>query len=229
MKIKLTKKLLGWVVVLVAVPSLIANYFLLEKYQGEKEKNMVLVIDVLDGDTFLTEDGQKLRLLDVDAPELEFCGGKESKKRLEELIENKKISVERVGTDVYQRSLVMAYDGNKLINRVMLAEGWGVYGARKIPESEEFKKLQEKAREGELGIFGPECYQKENLDNPECNIKGNINRNTKAKFYHFPGCSTYSPAIVEKFNGDQWFCTEEEAQKAGFTKSGGCFGKKYEE
>jgi len=68
-----------------------------------------------------------------------------------------------------------------------------------------------------------------NLDNPECNIKGNINRNTKAKFYHFPGCSTYSPAIVEKFNGDQWFCTEEEAQKAGFTKSGGCFGKKYEE
>jgi len=156
MKIKLTKKLLGWVVVLVAVPSLIANYFLLEKYQGEKEKNMVLVIDVLDGDTFLTEDGQKLRLLDVDAPELEFCGGKESKKRLEELIENKKISVERVGTDVYQRSLVMAYDGNKLINRVMLAEGWGVYGARKIPESEEFKKLQEKAREGELGIFGPE-------------------------------------------------------------------------
>ncbi|PIS09596.1 hypothetical protein COT75_00105 [Candidatus Beckwithbacteria bacterium CG10_big_fil_rev_8_21_14_0_10_34_10] len=221
------KNIIKYLGFLLLVPSLILNLFIFQKYQGEREKNMVLVTDVLDGDTFVTSDGEKMRLLNVNAPELELCGGEEAKKRLEELIKNEKVSIERVSTDVYERSLVMLYTGGELVNRTLIAEGWGVYGARKIPESEEFKKLQKKAKEEKLGIFGPECYQKENLDNPKCNIKGNINRNTKTKFYHFPGCTAYVPAIIEKFNGDQWFCSEKEAQKAGFVKSEGCFGKKY--
>jgi len=228
MKKKLNKNIIKYIGFLLFIPSLIFNFFIFQKYQGEREKNMVLVVDVLDGDTFLSEDGQKLRLLNVNAPELELCGGEESKKRLEELIKDKKVRIERITTDIYERSLVMAYADDELINRTLITEGWGVYGARKIPESEEFKELQKKAKQEKLGIFGPECYQTENLDNPECSIKANIHRDTKKKYYHFPGCSTYIPTIIEKFNGDRWFCTEKEAQKAGFVKSGGCFGKKYE-
>ena len=53
-------------------------------YRGERERNMILAIDVIDGDTFVLEDKHKVRLSNVDAPELKLCGAKESKKRLEE-------------------------------------------------------------------------------------------------------------------------------------------------
>lgn len=47
-----------------------------------------------------------------------------------------------------------------------------------------------------------------------CNIKGNINSKGK-KLYHLPGMNNYEAVKAEKM-----FCTEEEAQKAGFTKAG---------
>jgi len=85
-----------------------------------------------------------------------------------------------------------------------------------------------KAKEEGLGIFSPDCYQRENPDKPECSIKGNNNsREVSEKIYHFPGCSNYSVIIVEKFMGDQWFCSEKEAESAGFKKSENCFNKKY--
>ena len=46
-----------------------------------------------------------------------------------------------------------------------------------------------------------------------CNIKGNINSKGK-KLYHLPGMNNYDAVKAEKL-----FCSEEEAQKAGFTKA----------
>ena len=43
------------------------------------------------------------------------------------------------------------------------------------------------------------------------------------KIYHYPGCSEYEQTVVELDIGEQWFCSEEEARKAGFTKSEHCF------
>jgi len=43
------------------------------------------------------------------------------------------------------------------------------------------------------------------------------------KTYHSPGCSEYERMVVELDIGEQWFCSEEEARKAGFTKSEHCF------
>ncbi len=46
-----------------------------------------------------------------------------------------------------------------------------------------------------------------------CKIKGNINSKGK-KLYHLPGMNNYEAVKAEKM-----FCSEEEAQKAGFTKA----------
>lgn len=46
-----------------------------------------------------------------------------------------------------------------------------------------------------------------------CEIKGNINSKGK-KLYHLPGMNNYDAVKAERM-----FCTEEEAQKAGFTKA----------
>jgi micrococcal nuclease len=48
----------------------------------------------------------------------------------------------------------------------------------------------------------------------ECLIKGNVNRENK-KIYHVPQGKYYEQTKAEK-----WFCTEQQAMKAGFKKSG---------
>lgn len=56
--------------------------------------------------------------------------------------------------------------------------------------------------------------------NQSCVIKGNIN-SKKKKLYHLPGCPSYNQTKINK-TGERWFCTEEEAKAAGWTKAGNC-------
>ncbi|MFH0762508.1 MAG: hypothetical protein V1925_01290, partial [Candidatus Omnitrophota bacterium] len=58
--------------------------------------------------------------------------------------------------------------------------------------------------------------------NPKCVIKGNYDKNSSLSNYYFPGCPQYEFTIVEKDLGENWFCTEKEAQAAGFTKAKNC-------
>lgn len=53
-----------------------------------------------------------------------------------------------------------------------------------------------------------------------CIIKGNIS--TKEKIYHLPGCASYKRTIINENVGEKWFCSEEEAVKAGFRKAKNC-------
>lgn len=228
MKLKWSKKLTLVISSIIAVFSLLGNLFLINKVKDYQEKETFKVINVFDGDTFYLENQQKVRLLNCDAPELKYCGGEEAKKRLEELILGKKVKVEWVTTDKFGRSIALVYQGKNYINKIMVKEGWVFYEGRKFEGSDEFVQLTRDAREQGKGIYQPRCYQKENPTNPKCSIAGNLSRNTGEKLYHFPGCSNYVRIIVEKFMGDDWFCTEEEAQKAGYTKSKNCYDKSFQ-
>lgn len=185
------------------------------------------MIEVIDGDTFILATQQRIRVFNIDAPPLEFCGGLQAKSRLEELVLGKTVRLKGDTTDSYGRLVALVYVGNTNVNKIMLSEGCGRYEGRKSAESEELKEIARQAREKGLGIYGPLCSQKENPDNPSCLIKGNVAQDTGEKIYHFLGCSGYNRIIVEKFMGDQWFCSEDEAQKAGFIKSQNCYGKSY--
>lgn len=52
-------------------------------------------------------------------------------------------------------------------------------------------------------------------DNPQ--IKANVTQN--GKIYHVPGGVYYDRTDLDPTNGERLFCTEEEAQAAGWTKS----------
>lgn len=69
---------------------------------------------------------------------------------------------------------------------------------------------------------GKQKKQTKNLENPKCIIKGNLDLNSGRKIYYFPGCSQYKFTIIEKDIGEDWFCTEKEAQEAGFVRSKTC-------
>lgn len=182
----------------------------------------ILVLEVLDGDTILLEHDVRVRLRHVDAPELQFCGGPEAKDFLTKLVKNKRIIIKEQIIDNYGRPMALVYSGNTLINQEMLKSGWVRYHSDNTSQTNTLKSTADKAKESLIGIWGSKCYQKSNPDNPKCNIKGNTDKNSTAKNYYYPGCAQYEFTIIEKDLGEAWFCTEKEAQKAGFTRAATC-------
>ncbi len=54
-----------------------------------------------------------------------------------------------------------------------------------------------------------------------CLIKGNIS-SSKEKIYHVEGCGSYNKTVIDTDAGEKWFCTEDEAVKAGWRKAKNC-------
>ena len=53
---------------------------------------------------------------------------------------------------------------------------------------------------------------------PECVIKGNVNRGGE-RIYHLPGQLNYAQINMTKGFGESWFCTEAEADAAGWRRA----------
>jgi endonuclease YncB( thermonuclease family) len=204
---------------LVALVSLLANFFLLKDKlapaSGQK------VVRVIDGDTLDLLDKTRIRLWSIDAPEAGLCGYQPAKDRLTELVLNKNIrigeSFERGG-----RLIALIYVNNTLVNAEMLKNGWGRSDSYNHSEREKIRQAYQYARSNKLGIFSELCYQKTNPKNPACNIKGNIDKITDKKTYFLPECREYASVVVELNRGEQWFCQESEAIANGFAKATHC-------
>ena len=156
----------------------------------------------------------------VDAPEYNRCGGQEAKKLLTDLILNKNVSLEEETPETFGRSMSLVFVDGKLINSIIMEKGWAIPDYRKNSRREELSKLFKFAKNKKLGIFGELCRDVKPTD--ECVVKGNIDKATYQKTYHLPDCRQYKQVIMETNSGDRFFCTEAEAQKAGFAKAGGC-------
>lgn len=53
-----------------------------------------------------------------------------------------------------------------------------------------------------------------------CDIKGNVSIDSGERIYHVPGQKYYAATRIRSEYGERWFCSEEEARKAGWRKSG---------
>lgn len=53
----------------------------------------------------------------------------------------------------------------------------------------------------------------------DCVIKGNISINTGKRIYHVPGQKYYQQTKISPEYGERWFCTEAEAQAAGWRRA----------
>lgn len=210
-----------------AILSLILGYlgFNQIKLQSIKPAFEYQVLSILDGDTFVINQSQRLRLLGIEAPEEEYCLGKESKAYLESLVKDQKVTLEEVGADKYGRVIALAYIGNTLINEAVIQEGMAEYDGHKNSRADLLKQAEAEAKLNKVGIFSTKCTQPENFEDSNCSIKGNKRDNKK--LYSFQGCSNYQRTIMELYKGDQWFCSEAKAKKAGFKKSGNCYGKSF--
>jgi len=217
---------IGWLLVIILLSSLFLNFYFFQKTKNQESG--IKVLGVIDGDTLVLEGKVRLRLRSIDAPELQFCLGQEAKNYLEKLVKGKRVEIKEKIIDRSGRPMALVYLDNRLVNEEMLKAGLARYHADQTSVTSRLKAAFNSAREKHLGIFSPQCYQKENSENPDCLIKGNIDKATGKRLYYFPGCAQYEFTVVEKDIGENWFCTEEEAQKAGFQKAKSCYTKKYQ-
>ena len=99
--------------------------------QAELKTKNGEVISVKDGDTLILKDNRdklyKVRLADIDAPEIDQAYGKDSKVFLKNMLSNQTITVNTVKKDRYNRELSEIYlyfDGNPVfVNAKMIKSG----------------------------------------------------------------------------------------------------------
>lgn len=177
---------------------------------------------IIDGDTFVTTEHQSIRLADIDAPDLQYCGGPEAKKELERLVLEKPLYLKVLFKDRFNRLISSVYTPDGEVSLSLAKGGFVVYD-QTIEDNHPIEVAVNRARDQSIGIFGSPCTQHTNTDRSDCVIKAN---NLAGKnYYRFPGCGQYTQTIVQLYRGEQWFCTEKEAQVGGFTKGSDCFGK----
>lgn len=187
-------------------------------------ETITTVTNVVDGDTFDTKDGIRVRLLGLDAPEYpEGCLSKRAKERVSELVLGKDVTLEMSEKDRFGRMIAWVTIAKDIPLSIVLAEeGLGVIEDLDEERGALLLQAQTKAEETKRGIWSSECTSAR----PGCTIKGNYHKGTKERVYHIPGCYNYNQISINPNESDRWFCTEKEAEASGFVKSHDCPGEK---
>ena len=120
---------------------------------------------VIDGDTFILKNNQRVRMIGINAPETSHrrygkkgqAFGNEAKARLKKWIEKKEVTLKngRELFDRYGRRLAYVYlpDGT-FVNREMVREGYAeAYQKFPFEYKKEFLELEQQAKAGKLGMW----------------------------------------------------------------------------
>ena len=199
------------------------------------------VATVIDGDT-LDLRGQRIRLHGIDAPEsgqsceyangVSYRCGQRAALVLADRIGRRPVTCVQTDRDNYGRIIAICSQDNIDLNAWLVANGHA-QAYRKY--SRDYVTEEERARRVQRGIWAgrftaPWDWRRgARLDsitasNPNtapigCEIKGNINRDG-GRIYHMPGQQHYSRTRINVGAGERWFCSEAEAQAAGWRRAG---------
>ena len=148
--------------------------------------------------------------------------------------------------DKYDRLLRYVYLDGEDVGYKIISKGYGYEYTYDVPYSKQtlYKNAQNEADKNGVGLWADGvCVEDNNTteaasdsqnnndsananapanvinDNQQnCDIKGNINYSGE-KIYHVPGQEYYNETKIDVERGERWFCSEEEAQAAGWRKS----------
>lgn len=182
------------------------------------------VTSVIDGDTVMLSNGDRVRLLGANAPEKGRCMATESATKLSEYVLHKPVRIEEEKHDTYNRRMGLVFVGNMLVNTSMIREGYAKPNYDKNSRSQEFIAAYNEAKAGKKGVNSAVCKKSADTapPDPNCVIKGNIDSATGDKLYHVPACRHYNQIVMDLDAGEAYFCTEQEASRAGFILAPDC-------
>lgn len=188
------------------------------------------VVGIADGDTLtlLTAEKRqvKVRLAEIDTPEKGQPYGNRSRQALAELVFQKQITVDVIDMDRYGRPVGRVFQGETDVNAEMVKRG-AAWVYRKYVTDQSLFGIEDAAKAAKVGIWAlsevdqmpPWEWRRSGGTEGapgDCLIKGNISSKGQ-KIYHAPGSSSsYGATKIDTSKGERWFCTEEEARKAGW-------------
>lgn len=142
------------------------------------------VMQVKDGDTYVLKVNESLktvRLLNVDAPELNQSWGLQAQAKVRDLILGKYVSYEYVKTDLYDRELGRIKIGKRSLDSLLIRNGWAWHYIN-YDRSKKLDQLMKRASDRKLGLW--ECG-KENVC-PPWHFR---EYNAKYRFRYCRGCN----------------------------------------
>lgn len=180
------------------------------------------------------------------------CFGVEASKKNKELVEGKTVRLEKdiTNRDKYGRLLRYVYidsstghstlreepsgsdsksSGQMLfVNLELVKQGFATSYTYPpdVKHQAEILAAEKEAREANRGLWvacpltSPTIPSQE-TPGDDCDIKGNINASGE-KIYHLPGCGSYAKTKIDESRGERWFCSQEEAQDAGWRRALNC-------
>lgn len=212
------KRVGSYAILLILAASLGINGFYFFSQQHD-----TAVVDVHDGDTFTLGSGDRVRLLGADAPELGKCGAQEAREKLSRLVLRKTVRITEEKRDTYGRRMGLVWVGTTLMNEIMLKEGLARPDYTPNSKSEQLKAAYREASDNSRGIHSSLCkIVSPTPPSAKCVIKGNIDKGTWDHLYHLPNCRHYNQIVLDQDMGEQFFCSEKEAQAAGFHLAPDC-------
>jgi endonuclease YncB( thermonuclease family) len=176
-----------------------------------------------------------------------YACGIAARHALARLVQGRSVTCTGNDIDRYGRSIMSCVAGEMDINAAMVFGGWALafrrYSDIYVGE-EQLARAQQaglwsgafiapwdwRRRGPQTEILGalsvPINAQQHLLPQPVasasptsgCRIKGNISRNG-ARIYHMPGQQDYDRTRITENTGERWFCTEDEAQAAGWRRA----------
>jgi endonuclease YncB( thermonuclease family) len=179
----------------------------------------------------------------LDANRKRWTCGIEARDRLAAYIANHPIDCAPTGLDAYGRTLAVCTIGGESLNAWMVQQGWALafvrYSKQYVPDEEATRSAGRglwsgafiapwdwRHRNRQTIVLGatsvPVSAQAELLaptsaagaPSSECVIKGNVNRRGE-RIYFRPGQLDYARIDMSK-PGKRWFCTEQDAEAAGW-------------
>jgi endonuclease YncB( thermonuclease family) len=150
--------------------------------------------------------------------------------------------------DRYNRVVAVCRSSGEDLNAWMVSQGMAVayrqYSVDYVPQEEQAAALKRGIWKGDF-IFpwdwrhqnenrsvralppsfksaptagSPNAAQPNNATSDQCLIKGNISQSGE-RIYHVPGGAFYDRTVINEAQGERWFCSEAEAQAAGWRRS----------
>jgi endonuclease YncB( thermonuclease family) len=196
---------------------------------------VVGVASVIDGDTLEIHD-QRIRLHGIDAPESgqscekdgkQYRCGQQAALALADKIGRALIRCEQRDIDRYKRTVAVCRLGVEDLNGWMVRQGWAIAYRQ---YSRDYVDDESAAQAAKAGIWagrfiepskwrrGDRLQAAKKSAAVACQIKGNISRSGE-RIFHVPGGRDYGPTRIDESKGERWFCSEDEARKAGWRRS----------
>lgn len=199
------------------------------------DSDLFSVQRVIDGDTIELVAGEIVRYIGIDTPESVhpdkdvMCYGWESAQINRQLVEGKNIRLEKDVSekDRYNRLLRYVYlEDGTFINLYLVKNGYATSYTYPpdVKYQDLFREAELEARNANTGLWAACQDNQATTTSPQpstsgnCQIKGNINSSGE-KIYHLPGQRYYDKTVINESKGERWFCSEDEAQSAGWRKS----------